>query len=289
MFRLSKFAPAALCVLALVSCSGTPQTMTSPSAAEGGTATLNPDGSNLKANPPTNLTPTGAAVLDTVRPTLTFTGATGKHTSATFDHEVQIVNANDVVVYSSPSISSPHGVSTDLSYADNFWWRVRARQGAEFGPWSAYAQFRTPDPPTPVAPPPGSGGGSFGFPVPAQCLAGDAPGCASAMSALSIEWERCRGGSGVGCHRFTRQVANALALADRNWANIQAAPGGQACSCTSCGPSDGTMFREDTIVYAGSQVFDLIVGAGGPSPSLSFSSVPGPRPGDLPIRPPLCP
>jgi hypothetical protein len=288
MFRLSKFALAAVCALTLVSCSGTPQTLTSPSATEGGTASLNPDGSSLKVNPPTNLSPSGAAVLNTIRPTLTFTGSTAKHTTATLDHELQIVNANDQIVYASPSASSPHGVPVDLTYADNFWWRVRARQGAEFGPWSGYAQFRTPDPPTPVAPPPGSGG-SFPFPVPPQCLAGDGPGCASAISALSIEWQRCRGGSGVGCHRFTRQVANALALSDPRWTNIQAAPGGLACSCTACGPSDGTMFREDTVVFNGNQVFDMIVGAGGPSPSLTWSSVPGPRPGDLPILPPLCP
>ena len=34
---------------------------------------------------------------------------------------------------------------------------------------------------------------------------------------------------------------------------IQAAPGGHACNCYVCGPSDGTMFREDTTVYGGAQ------------------------------------
>jgi hypothetical protein len=289
MFSLSKFALVALCALTLVSCSNTPQTLLSPSASDGGTATLNPDGSNLKVNPPTNLSPTGAVVLNTVRPTLTFNASTAKHTTAALDHELQIVNANDQVVYSSPSASSPHGVPVDLSYGDSFWWRVRARQGDQFGPWSGYAEFRTPDPPN--LPPTPTGGGSLPFPIPAECGpfgAGNRFACASAIATLSVEWAGCRAGSGTRCHRFTRQVANALAASDGNWANILAAPGGNACSCNSCGPSDGTMFREDTVVYGGNRVYDMIVGAGGPSPSLTWSEVPGPRPGDLPILAPLC-
>jgi hypothetical protein len=48
------------------------------------------------------------------------------------------------------------------------------------------------------------------------------------------------------------------------------------------------MFREDTVVYGGNRVFDLIVGAGGSSPSLSWGGVPGPRAGDSPAEAPLC-
>ena len=67
-----------------------------------------------------------------------------------------------------------------------------------------------------------------------------------------------RAGIGVGCNRFTRQVVYALSRTDPNWKMIRAAPGGHACSCSSCGPSDGTMFREDTTVYVGTRVFDMI-------------------------------
>ena len=290
MFRPSKFALAAACALTLASCSGTPQTVLSPSGAEGGSAALNPDGSSLKASAPTNLNPGNAAVLDTVRPTLTFNAATGRFHGAALDHELQIVNANDQVVYSSGSAASPHGVTTDLSYADNFWWRVRARMGDQFGPWSAWAQFRTPDPPQFAQP--SGGGGSLPFPVPAECGPfgpDNRFGCVAALASLSAEWARCRGGDGVGCHRFTRQVAYALAQSDGNWTNILAQPGGHACDCNSCGGSDGrTMYREDTVVYGGNRVFDMITGAGGPSPGLTWSSVPGPRSGDLPILAPLC-
>jgi hypothetical protein len=289
MFRTSRLALVAICAMTLHACSGTPQTMLSPTGTDGGTTTLNPDGSTLKVSAPTNLNPGGSATIDTVRPTLTFDGAAGRFQGGQFDHELQIVNANDQVVYSSNSVSSPHGVPSDLSYADNFWWRVRARLGDQFGPWSNYAQFRTPDPPR-LAPSPG--GGNLPFPVPAECGPGDPGnrfGCASAVAALSAEWARCRAGDGVGCHRFTRQVAFALAQSDPNWATIQAQPGGHACNCNSCGPSDGTMFREDTVVYGGNRVFDMIVGAGGPSPSLNWSSVPGPRSGDFPVLAPVCP
>lgn len=290
MYRKTLWAWIAVCALTFAACSGNPETMLSPSGAARTVATLNPDGSSLKVNAPTGLSPNNASI-DTTRPTLTFNAATALYGTANTDHELEIVNANGAVVYSSSSVSSPHGLASDLSYTDSFWWRVRARIGTDVGPWSDYATFRTPDPPA-LAPPPSAGGGSLPFPVPAECVGvnpGDGFPCASAVAALSIEWQRCRGGSGVGCHRFTRQVAYAMSRSDPNWANIQAAPGGNACNCSGCGPSDGTMFREDTVVYGGNSVFDMIVGAGGPSPSLTWSSVPGPRPGDLPILAPLCP
>jgi hypothetical protein len=291
MFRPTKFALVALVGATMTACSGSPQTMLSPTGSDPVNLALNPDGSSLKASAPSGLSPGGGDTLDTVRPTLTFTAATARFQGAALDHELQIVNANDQVVYSSGSVSSPHGVPTDLSYGDNFWWRVRARVGDQFGPWSAYAQFRTPDPPS-LAPVPSGGGGVLPFAPPAECGPfgpGDRFACASAVAALSIEWQRCRAGSGLGCHRFTRQVGNALAAFDPAWTLIMAQPGGHACNCGGCGPSDGTMFREDTVVHNGNRVFDMILGAGGPSPSLAWSSVPGPRPGDLPVLPPVCP
>ena len=142
--------------------------------------------------------------------------------------------------------------------------------------------------PGPV-PPPGPGG-ELPFPIPAACGAAGANGfgCASAIAAVSTEWALCRSGVGVGCNRFTRQVVYALSRSDPNWKMIRAAPGGHACSCSSCGPSDGTMFREDTAVYGGNRVFDMISGAGGPSPGLQFNEVPGPRAGDIPADAPVC-
>jgi hypothetical protein len=109
-----------------------------------------------------------------------------------------------------------------------------------------------------------------------------------AVASQSLEWQGCAAGSGTRCHRFSRQVVYALAQSDPNWQMIQAAPGGHACNCNFCGPSDGTMFREDTTVYGGTQVFDMIVGAGGPTPSLGWSFVGAPRNVDGPANAPLC-
>jgi hypothetical protein len=127
--------------------------------------------------------------------------------------------------------------------------------------------------------------------VPAECVnvnPNNGFPCAAAVAALSFEWGRCASGDGVGCHRFTRQVAYALRQSDPNWAMITAAPGGHACNCFVCGPSDGTMFREDTVVYAGQFVYDMIVGAGGPTPSLNWSFVGPPRNVDFPGVPEVC-
>ena len=110
----------------------------------------------------------------------------------------------------------------------------------------------------------------------------------AAVAALSDEWAACARGINVGCHRFSRQVAAALASFDTGWQMIQAAPGGQACNCSACGPSDGTMFREDTVIYGGRDVYDMIVGAGGPSPGLNWSFVGPPRNVDVPNNAPVC-
>ena len=135
-------------------------------------------------------------------------------------------------------------------------------------------------------------GGSLPFPVPAECGPFGPDNRFACAAAVAAQFRR-NGGSapaarGVNCHRFVRQVVYALSRTDANWRMIVAAPGGHACNCSGCGGSDGTMFREDTTAYGGNRVFDLVVGAGGPSPSLSWSPVPGPRAGDSPSDAPLC-
>jgi hypothetical protein len=288
MQRNTILAWAAVSALVMAGCADGPQTMLSPTAADADATALNPDGSALKASAPTELSPREATV-DSLRPTLSFNAATGRFVSVAFASEIEVVNANGDIVYtrmlgeSSGRVS--HGLESDLTYADNFWFRARARLGTDVGPWSEWAGFRTLDRPGPAAPT--GGGGRLPFPVPEACRFGGFA-CVSAVAALSVEWQGCARGSGVSCHRFTRQVAHALASFDPNWANIQAGPGGHSCNCSGCGPSDGSMFREDTVVYAGREVFDMILGAGGPTPSLSWGSTPGPRTGDIPVLAPLC-
>ena len=89
-------------------------------------------------------------------------------------------------------------------------------------------------------------------------------------------------------HRAFLSTTKALASFDPGWQMIQAAPGGHACNCGGCGPSDGSMFREDTVVYGGRDVYDMIVGAGGPTPGLNWSFVGAPRNVDAPGNAPVC-
>jgi hypothetical protein len=201
----------------------------------------------------------------------------------------------------------------DLPYGRTLFWRVWATDGTTQSAYSSIVSFTTPAPPPPppppapvpapaptppptATPPPGGGttptpgGGVLPFAIPPACSGAGANGfaCANAVAAVSAEWRRCAGGDGVACHRFTRQVVYSLSRSDPNWRMIQAAPGGHACNCSSCGPSDGRMFREDTAVYGGNRVFDMVAGAGGPTPSLYWNEVPGPRAGDQPAEAPVC-
>jgi hypothetical protein len=292
MMRTTLYTWVAASLLTIAACSGTPQTPVSPSGTTPSDGALNPDGSSLKVTAPSGLSPSGGTTTSSRRPTLSFTGSTGRFQAVSISgYDLEVFNPNNSVVYSRSNISTSHTLEADLTYSDNHTWRVRARIGDQFGPWSAAASFRTPDSPTPV-PPPSGGGGTLPFPIPAACGPGDPSNripCVLAMAALSTEWAGCASGRGISCHRFTRQVVFALAQSDPNWRMIQAAPGGNACNCTGCGPSDGTMFREDTTVYGGNRVFDMIAGAGGPTPSITWSAVVGPRPGDIPASAPLCP
>jgi hypothetical protein len=290
MTRKRLLGGALVCAL-MAACSNAPQTPSSPGGITPTTAALNPDGSSLKVTAPNGLLPNGG-VTDSRRPTLVFNPSTGVYTPVSnLVYEIEVLNAANTVVYQRDSVSgTSHGLEADLNYADNYSWRLRARLGNDVGPWSGFAGFRTLDPPAPP-PPPTPSAGQLPFPIPAACAApgdGDRFACAASIAALSVEWAGCAAGSGTRCHRFTRQVVYALSQSDPNWKMIQAAPGGHACNCSSCGPSDGTMFREDTTVSAGRNVYDMIIGAGGPTPSLNWSFVGAPRNVDGPGDAPLC-
>ena len=295
MQRNTKLAWLAVCVLAASACANSPESMTSPTGVAATATFANADGSTVKASEPRDLGPNGVTVA-TLRPQLSWTNATGVYTTVGYAYEIEVLNSSGAGVYTrvvgeSPG-SSSHTLESDLEYSNDYQFHVRARLGPQAGPWSGLARFRTYDRPG-AAPPTAGGGtgpaGSLGFPVPASCLAGNGANCVSDIASQSQEWARCRGGDGIGCHRFSRQVVYSLSQGDPNWRMIQAAPGGHACNCNSCGPSDGTMFREDTTVYGGSQVYDMVVGAGGPSPSLNWSFVGAPRNVDSPATAPLCP
>jgi hypothetical protein len=288
MQRKTFLAWPAVCVLILMGCSGSPQSALSPSAVDATATFLNPDGSTMKVRAATNLTPTGT--ISTQRPTLTFSNSVAVLVQVNLGHELEILNAQGASIYNvllaETAGTTSHAVEADLPYAENFTWRVRARSGINFGPW-ATASIRTPNPPTPPAPPTGV----LPFPVPESCGPFGPDGrlpCVLAVAAQSVEWQRCASGNGVGCHRFTRQVVHALSRSDPSFQMILVG-GGHGCSCDSCGDG-GQRYREDTTVYGGRRVYDMITGAGGPTPGLtwSFIGAGGPRAGDSPADAPLC-
>jgi hypothetical protein len=264
--------------------------------------------------PPTPLEPLGA--IATNRPNFVVRNGKISGPAGAVVYRFEIGTSTDqppaaVVTVSPGSNGTTTMTLGDLPYSRTLFWRVWATDGTTQSPYSSIVSFITPSPPPPPpappppptptptpTPPPSPGGGStppvqggpLPFAIPGACSGAGADGfaCANAVAAVSSEWARCAGGDGVACHRFTRQVVYALSRSDPNWRMIMASPGGHACNCSGCGPSDGTMFREDTAVYGGNRVFDMVAGAGGPRPSLYWNEVPGPRPGDTPAEAPVC-
>jgi hypothetical protein len=294
MQRNTLIAWSAVCALAMAGCSGTPQTTLSPSAIDGTSTALNPDGSSVKATAPTDLTPRDVTV-DTLRPTLRFTNAVGRYASLGFAYEIQVVDGAGNIVYTrtigESSGSSSHTLESDLSYSDNFWWRVRARLGDQAAPWTDYAPFRTLDRPGPASVAPGASG--LPFAVPEACGPfgpGDRTACVAAVAAVSPWWPACQAGSGTNCHRFTRSVAAALATFDQGWGLLSKNPGEQQCSWNSCGPGNGSGYGEDVVVHLDGGTlrgWDIVSGAGAPGARAGWSRLESFRSGNSWVPVPL--
>jgi len=131
-----------------VSCTGTPMSPTTPSAATGGSLATNHDGSTLKVTAPGVVSPYDTERVDSRRPTLVWTNATGKHSPVGFFYELEVVNSADQVVYAATVGETPnsgsHTLPMDLGYDTPYGWRIRAGLATERGPWSVWGNFRTP-------------------------------------------------------------------------------------------------------------------------------------------------
>ena len=143
-------------------------------------------------------------------------------------------------------------VQQDLAFGTRFYWRVRAIDQANLGPWTAVRSFVTPAAPAPApVPPPGPlppAGGS-GFPSEAEGVA---------MILAVTNDLRQRGISTAGdCGAF--EITKRVAWAFRNrGAGLEYKPGGRRCEDRSI---DIIFFNDGTSV-------DMLVGAGvdnGPS------------------------
>ena len=237
MIRRNLLAPAAIAVALLAAgCSGGADSPVAPSPAAEGSLSANPDGSTLKVNPPTALTPSGGVEVDSNQVRLTFQPATGRYVQPSgMQHRVELFNQNGSRIAQWMTVAT--AVTTPvLDYQQSYSWRVQAVLGTETGPWSETAGFIVPLPPTPP-----------------ECLAQPIENnrlpCILAVAAKSDEWPRCQAGSGSACHRFTREVARALSIGDPLWGLLGKPPGTWQCTPAACGANVVGGLGEDVIIY----------------------------------------
>src|SRR3954470_8507446 len=151
MIRKVLVCTATAVLAAAVACSKSTPNPTSPSAsAPAGESAAAADGSTLKVNPSTAVSPINGEQPDTI--VLTATKATGKFTQElTPSYEFEIFNAANTRVYTSGVIGGV-GSGTNvthqppdaaLDFDTPYTWRVRAVYQGANGPWSASGSFRS--------------------------------------------------------------------------------------------------------------------------------------------------
>lgn len=158
-----------LAVLAIsASCSNPPQAPTTPSAMAGEPSAAVADGQTLKFFAPALVSPVGGERAEDRRPILIWANAIGKFGDIGVAYDIEI-STSTAVVYSPTVGETPnfgaHLLPFDLEFDTRYFWRVRARVGNDFGPWSDLAEFQSPARPVAVVPPTPTGGG------PATCAA----------------------------------------------------------------------------------------------------------------------
>lgn len=144
-------APAAVLVVAAVGCTQSSGPL-SPTAAPG---SLNAaaDGSTLKADAPTLVSPTGGTRIDSVRPLLVVNHVNARFTATPafgYLFEVYPIAGSSPVVQSSLLGAGVNGqtrfqVASDLELDTRYRWRARVEYQGRVGPWSAFAEFLTID------------------------------------------------------------------------------------------------------------------------------------------------
>src|SRR5688572_14350544 len=144
------------------SCSQPPQAPTAPSAAlNNNTAATGPDGSTLKFNAPALVAPVEGVRAEDRRPTLVWANATSRYAAAGVAYDLEVYKGDARVYEQTVGQSQDFGahlIPFDLEYDSRYQWRVRARIGNDFGPWSSFAEFQSPARPAPVVPIFASGG-----------------------------------------------------------------------------------------------------------------------------------
>ena len=133
-----------------VACSKSSPTPVSPGANGALVGEAAADGSNLKVTAPSAQSPVNGAQPQAL--TLVAGASTAQFASSlpSLTYEFQILTAGGTVIPGCTTMASPSGNTVTASPActiefdANHRWRVRARMGAAFGPWSAESTFRSP-------------------------------------------------------------------------------------------------------------------------------------------------
>jgi len=108
-----------------------------------------PDGSTLKVDPPTPMSPTNDLKLNSPVVTLTARGSTLQFQSATpvtLQYRFQVFNGAGVMVENVLTSATSYQVAATLVPNARHTWRVRAESQGEAGPFSSTASFVTEDP-----------------------------------------------------------------------------------------------------------------------------------------------
>jgi hypothetical protein len=279
---------AALALAAATACSETPQTPLSPSASAGSSLADMTEVADLKVQPPVPIAPANGVVLTNRRPALHFQNSAGSFQAGHIagQYRIELYRGDTLVgefgVEADPAGGTTFTIGTDLAWETTYRWRVRLETGGAAGPWSTFAEFRTPDEPRATLP----------FAVPASCGPQTPPNgnriaCVIDVALASPEWPGCASGSGVRCHRYTRHLAAALAVGDPRWGLITKNPNEQQCTWDSCGQSVRGGYGEDVVAFRHGpgdfdwEGWDVVVGAGAPGAQANWTRLSSRRAGNF--------
>jgi hypothetical protein len=243
--------------------------------------------------PPVPVSPVGGQTTASAAPNFVLTNGAVSGPAGTVEYRVEVARDQGFVQMAGAgaAVRSAGGTTTvnvgGLPAAATLYWRARGSDGKVTSAWSATQSFRTPSAPTPgPGPAPGPPSQQCG----PQSLGADRSACVQAVAATSAEWPQCVQGNGVACHRFTREVARALAAGDPRWGLLGKGSGQWQCTAAVCGGLGGEGFGEDVVAYCLNpatcqnrngndgrtdwQGFDIVVGAGLPGASVSWQVLP---------------
>ena len=132
-------------ILALSIACGRSSTSVSPTtSATTSDAAAGADGSTLKVSAPSPTSPVNDEVTADTTPTLVAAASSSQYKQATLAYDFELYDPNNVKIQTVVTGSTSWKVAA-LDYAKRHTWRVRATSENEFGPWSAFASFTTPE------------------------------------------------------------------------------------------------------------------------------------------------